>query len=728
LEVSVSSQFGSGLAASYFVVRDARRLADVDFDAPSVFRETVSEISRWEKGGSFWRGGPVDNFAALYEGKFSAPKAGLYTFRLTSDDGAALFIDGARVINHDGLHSATGRSAKITLDAGVHAIELRYFEARGDAVLDLDWSGPGFARRQMTFDQPVEQSRNPAPTGLSASYFVVGGPRKLADVDFDAKPAFRETVTEINRSEKDGAFWRGGPSDNFAALYEGDFFAPKAGRYAFRLTSDDGAALYVDGARVINHDGVHSATARSATVTLDAGTHAIELRYFEALGGAVVDLDWSGPGFARRQMIFDEPLAQREPDAPTPNAAPVAKDDGGYGAMVGGEIAVPISAILANDVDPDGDTIVFAGLGSVTGGTATVDGDSIVFSAQRAGSASLTYAIADPAGASDTATITIDVKAPPSSADADFVVATNGRDGAVGSVDSPLATIGQAIYLAKPGDVILVRGGVYEGPLAIWKGGRDGAPVTIKAFPGERPIIDGDGTRADTDLVSITASHVEFSGFEVRGATRSGISVWSAKDVALIDNVVHDAVRGGIYVGSDKLGVSSGHLLDGNVVYNTVLENSARNWSEGWARAVAMDNSTDTVVRNNTIFKNYGEGVGSVSSTDILYKNNIVYDNFSVQVYLDNVQDFTATDNIIFHSGDTDFFRYKEPGIGLLIANEYTTYEMPSERITVQDNIFADVEPVFYDGSYGRGGGISDSSLGPNTILPFSAIDPEWLY
>jgi hypothetical protein len=573
----------------------------------------------------------------------------------------------------------------------------------------------------------LSANNNQLKSGLSVSYFVVSNPRRLADINFNAKPAFQETVSEVNRTEKTGGFWAGGPKDSFAALYEGTFSAPKAGKYTFHLTSDDGSALYIDDVRVINHDGLHSATKRAATITLDAGVHSIELRYFEASGAAVVDLDWSGPGFARRQMVFEEPVA---PPELAPNTAPVAVDDNGYRATVGGSVSIPVSALLANDYDPDGDTIVFAGIGSVSGGTARLDGDRIVFNAERAGLASLNYSIRDSDGASDAAVVNIDVAAPPPPpvVEADFFVATDGSDSNSGAVNSPFATIAKAASLAQPGDVILVRGGVYSGPVSIWKSGKEGAPITIKAYPGEHPIIDGSGTRANTDLVSITGSYVEFAGFEVRDATRSGISVWSAKGVALLDNVVHDVVRGGIYVGSDKLGISSGHVLDGNVVYETVEENVARSWSGGWARAVAVDNSTNTIIRDNTVFKNYGEGIGSVSSRFINYTGNIVYDNYSVQIYLDNVQDVVAKDNILFHTGDTNFFRYQKPGLGLLIANEYTTYEMPSERITVQNNVFADVEPVFYDGSFGRGGGITQSVLGPNTVLPFSAIDPDWIY
>ncbi|HEU4881542.1 MAG TPA: PA14 domain-containing protein, partial [Longimicrobium sp.] len=43
-------------------------------------------------------------FALDYSGRIMLPQAGTYTFRLTSDDGSKLFIDGREVIDNDGVH------------------------------------------------------------------------------------------------------------------------------------------------------------------------------------------------------------------------------------------------------------------------------------------------------------------------------------------------------------------------------------------------------------------------------------------------------------------------------------------------------------------------------------------------------------------------------------------------------------------------------------------------
>jgi hypothetical protein len=67
----------------------------------------------------------------------------------------------------------------------------------------------------------------------------------------------------------------------FAIDYNGDLFIPEAGKYKFRITSDDGSRLYIDGQRRIDNDGIHSATTKEASVDLSKGPHKLRLSYFQ---------------------------------------------------------------------------------------------------------------------------------------------------------------------------------------------------------------------------------------------------------------------------------------------------------------------------------------------------------------------------------------------------------------------------------------------------------------
>jgi len=67
-------------------------------------------------------------FAIEYKGFFQAKKGGEYLFRLLSDDGSKLFIDGKLIIDNDGLHGAYPKTGRIKLDDSRHSIKIQYFQ------------------------------------------------------------------------------------------------------------------------------------------------------------------------------------------------------------------------------------------------------------------------------------------------------------------------------------------------------------------------------------------------------------------------------------------------------------------------------------------------------------------------------------------------------------------------------------------------------------------------
>ncbi len=67
----------------------------------------------------------------------------------------------------------------------------------------------------------------------------------------------------------------------FAIRYTGTVTFPTAGNYAFRILSDDGARLYIDGQLVVDNDGQHAPAERRGTIHLTPGNHEIVLEYFQ---------------------------------------------------------------------------------------------------------------------------------------------------------------------------------------------------------------------------------------------------------------------------------------------------------------------------------------------------------------------------------------------------------------------------------------------------------------
>ncbi len=99
----------------------------IDWDAPEDF------------------GGLSDNFVVEALADLDITTAGQYTFRLLSDDGSQLFIDGTSVIDNDGLHGNTPKDGTVTLTTGVKRLRIDFFEAGGGEQLTLQWKKPGDA-------------------------------------------------------------------------------------------------------------------------------------------------------------------------------------------------------------------------------------------------------------------------------------------------------------------------------------------------------------------------------------------------------------------------------------------------------------------------------------------------------------------------------------------------------------------------------------------------------
>jgi len=82
-------------------------------------------------------------FAVRFDGYIEVPAGGVYTFRITSDDGSRLWIGDDLVVDHDGLHSPSAKQGQIILDPGRHAITIAAFQSGGDKVLSVEYEGPG---------------------------------------------------------------------------------------------------------------------------------------------------------------------------------------------------------------------------------------------------------------------------------------------------------------------------------------------------------------------------------------------------------------------------------------------------------------------------------------------------------------------------------------------------------------------------------------------------------
>jgi hypothetical protein len=97
---------------------------------------------------------------------------------------------------------------------------------------------------------------------------------------------------------------------------------------------------------------------------------------------------------------------------------------------------------------------------------------------------------------------------------ATYYVAQNGNNAAPGTIDNPWGSLQRASSGLRPGDTVLVRGGVYHERFVPTNEGAVDAPIVYRAFPEEYVEIDGypDG---ELNVVAIYPNHIVMEGFTI---------------------------------------------------------------------------------------------------------------------------------------------------------------------------------------------------------------------
>ncbi len=119
--------------------------------------------------------------------------------------------------------------------------------------------------------------------------------RALYEGDWDRLPAFDE-LEPVSASVVEAIGLEGvEQADHFGMVFSGYVDVPQTGLYAFYVTSDDGARLYIGGELVVDNDGLHGVIEDSGMVRLEEGAHEIRVTFFEKAGDAVLGVAWQGP-------------------------------------------------------------------------------------------------------------------------------------------------------------------------------------------------------------------------------------------------------------------------------------------------------------------------------------------------------------------------------------------------------------------------------------------------
>jgi PA14 domain len=115
--------------------------APVHFPGERVIRKKKDPrvLFNWDEQGPPFPG----PFSIQWEGYLRAPANGEFVIATNSDDGSCVYVDGHRVVDNWGMHSARIREGRVRLQAGFHQLTVLYYNAQFGGLMELLWARDG---------------------------------------------------------------------------------------------------------------------------------------------------------------------------------------------------------------------------------------------------------------------------------------------------------------------------------------------------------------------------------------------------------------------------------------------------------------------------------------------------------------------------------------------------------------------------------------------------------
>jgi len=268
--------------------------------------------------------GLPENTAGLgmrFVGTFLVSGEGIFKWRVYSKDGVRLHIDDKTLIEHDGIHEPSSKTAFIHLSEGIHTIILDSFNSAGPPVLKLFVQPPVGQEQVFSIGSGLAGWKEPAkPYDVlwGQVYFVPKGDYPEGPDLNRLSPIGRLVASDLNIFGEEGIPGLPGRKDMVSVRYQGFFNVTGAGIFAFRLVADYFARLSV-GKHVVaevNKSNRGDPKGVLGWAFLQEGSYPISVDYFHP------------SGTPRLELFVTQPVKEEELFSPSRTLAGFASDTG----------------------------------------------------------------------------------------------------------------------------------------------------------------------------------------------------------------------------------------------------------------------------------------------------------------------------------------------------------------------------------------------------------------
>jgi hypothetical protein len=259
--------------------------------------------------------GRRDMVAIRYQGFFNVTGAGIFAFRMASNNFAKLTIGKSPIIEvPKGTKPETeGSLGWAFLQQGSYPIVVDYFNAQGEPKLELFVTTPVKTEQLFNPSKPLEAFA--AETGQmnlipAFVYFLAPNTKKLPNFN-KLSPAgmfFSKAIDyPVNRGSRE---FPGVPKrDEWLGLrfyVKFSLTAQETGTYKFRVVCDDAARLIIGKKIVVNAEGMgQKVVDQTGSVELTVGSHEMFLDYIQTTGPSALQLYITPPGGEEKIFSFE---------------------------------------------------------------------------------------------------------------------------------------------------------------------------------------------------------------------------------------------------------------------------------------------------------------------------------------------------------------------------------------------------------------------------------------
>jgi hypothetical protein len=235
----------------------------------------------------------------------------------------------------------------------------------------------------------------------------------------------------------------------------------------------------------------------------------------------------------------------------------------------------------------------------------------------------------------------------------------------------------KALNTLQPAQRALVRAGTYTADHVFSRAGTASGPITVEAYPGERPVLHAAATTGDTYPIRITGSyfrlrglvlenargisstnvyfdgsahHVELSGNEIRYSQDQGVfAEATTSDLQIMGNRIHDNGWGHVSGQHQSHGLyieGRNHLIANNVIHDHPY---------GFGIQLYPQN-TGSIVTANTVVASGFSGIvlgGSGGVSGIVVRGNVFAFNAQYGIARDSTcpTSSVADVNVLYGNG-----------------------------------------------------------------------------